>query len=541
VGQTADVEIDDPGARRAVEFLLQATRRRLGMDAAYLSEITQTEQVFLATTGTSADAFGIEPGGRIPLGDTYCQHVLATDASFVIRDTRTEPLVADIDDRGIGAYVGVPVRDPSGRLFGTLCCVHHEAREGLAARDIAVVETLADILGLHLDQLARHRESLEWLAAQVADLTDVMEDRDLQVEVFRHMVDSSLNVMLLLDASSLSVEYANLVAAELVGRDRTELLGRAPWELHTCWDEDALRTRLAELQRDGAQPITYTLPATGGAPSLDVAVQRIPRPGGGAYILWKGHDVDSHQAAAEGLRAALAREQEAMEQLRDLDRTRRAFLNAVSHELRTPLTTVKGVAELLHRGAYAPEDSPALLERLVANANRLDRLLSDLLELNRFAHGRLDLQREPVELADLVRDAVEEVEFGDHPLELQLDPVTIEVAPVKVERIVTNLVLNAVTHTPPTTPITVTLTAGQQGALLAVSDRGDGIPPVERDQIFAPFHQGTTAPAHRPGTGIGLSLVSAFAQLHGGRAWVDDTPGGGATFKVSIPMRSGSS
>lgn len=535
MGQTTGHEIDDPGARRAVEFLLQATRRRLAMDAAYLSELTPTEQIFVATTRRSAAAFGVEPGGRVPLADTYCQHVLATDAPFVIRDTDTEPRVADIANRGIAAYVGVPVRAPHGGVLGTLCCVHREARQELADHDVAVMETLADILGLHLEQLAHHRASLGWLTAQVAELTEDMEDRDLQIEVFQHMVDRSLNMMLLLDASTLSIVYANLTAAELVGRDRSDLLEQVPWELHACWDEATLRAQVDELQRDGAPPITTTIPAVAGAPSLDVEVQRIARPGGGAYILWKGHDVDSHQAAAEGLRAALSREQAAAEQLRELDRTRSAFLDAVSHELRTPLTALKGVAELLQRGSHPPETAEGLLERLVVNADRLDRLLGDLLELNRFTHGASRLQREPVELAALVRAAVAEVELGDHPLELHLDPVTVEVAPVKVERIVTNLVTNAVIHTPAATPITVTLSAEPDGALVTVSDRGDGIPPVEREQIFAPFHQGGTAPAHRPGTGIGLSLVTAFAQLHGGRVWVEDTPGGGATFRVLLP------
>ncbi len=264
MGQTAGHEIDDPGARRAVEFLLQAARRRLAMDAAYLSELTPTEQIFVATTGPSAAAFGVEPGGRVPLADTYCQHVLATDAPFVIRDTDAEPRVADIPNRGIAAYVGVPVRAPHGEVFGTLCCVHHEARQELADHDLAVMETLADILGQHLEQLARHRASLGWLAAQVAELTEVMEDRDLQIEVFQHMVDRSLNVMLLLDASTLSIAYANLTAAELVGRDRSDLLEQVPWQLHACWDETTLRAQVVELQHDGAPPITTTIPAVAG-------------------------------------------------------------------------------------------------------------------------------------------------------------------------------------------------------------------------------------------------------------------------------------
>jgi signal transduction histidine kinase len=105
----------------------------------------------------------------------------------------------------------------------------------------------------------------------------------------------------------------------------------------------------------------------------------------------------------------------------------------------------------------------------------------------------------------------------------------------KVERIVENLLVNAARHTPPDCGIWVKVSAADGGVLIVVEDQGAGVPEELRETIFEPFRQGPDAPAHSPGVGIGLSLVARFAQLHGGRAWVEDRPGGGASFKVFLP------
>jgi signal transduction histidine kinase len=113
--------------------------------------------------------------------------------------------------------------------------------------------------------------------------------------------------------------------------------------------------------------------------------------------------------------------------------------------------------------------------------------------------------------------------------------VTIEADPAKVERIVENLIANAARHTGPRISIWVRVWAEPDGAVIAVEDDGPGVPPELQHAIFEPFRQGPTASPHSPGTGIGLSLVSMFADLHGGRAWVQDRDGGGASFRVFLP------
>jgi two-component system, OmpR family, sensor histidine kinase MtrB len=104
-----------------------------------------------------------------------------------------------------------------------------------------------------------------------------------------------------------------------------------------------------------------------------------------------------------------------------------------------------------------------------------------------------------------------------------------------VERIVENLVVNAARHTEAGTAIWVRVEPRPDGVLLVVEDEGPGVPAQLREQIFQPFHQGRNVADHAPGSGIGLALVAQFASLHDGRAWIEDRPGGGASFRVFLP------
>jgi PAS domain S-box-containing protein len=262
---------------------------------------------------------------------------------------------------------------------------------------------------------------------------------------------------------------------------------------------------------------------------------------------WQGYyiDVTEQKLAEEALRQALERERHALErerqaarQLRALDEMKNTFLDAVSHELRTPLATVIGIALTLKRAGsrLAEEDTVDLMDRLVANAGKLDRLLTDLLDLDRLSKGIVAPQRSYTDLAALVsRVAQEWRQRSGRRLDVLAEPVVAWVDPAKVERIVENLLANADRHTTPDTPVWVKLARRGEGVLLAVEDAGGGVPRELRATLFEPFRQGPGARAHTPGVGIGLSLVARFAELHGGQAWVQDRPGGGASFRVLLP------
>jgi signal transduction histidine kinase len=214
------------------------------------------------------------------------------------------------------------------------------------------------------------------------------------------------------------------------------------------------------------------------------------------------------------------------------------FLQAVSHDLRTPLTTILGIALTLeHRAAGLPaHDQADLLHRLSANARRLDRLLGDLLDLDRLARGTLSPRRQLIDLGALAQRVVADAGVTDeHPVVVDVPPLRLAADAPKLERIVENLVVNAAKHTQAGTTIWVRLETREDGVVLLVEDEGPGVPAQLREQIFQPFHQGRNVADHAPGSGIGLALVAQFANLHGGRAWVQERPGGGASFRVFLP------
>jgi signal transduction histidine kinase len=116
---------------------------------------------------------------------------------------------------------------------------------------------------------------------------------------------------------------------------------------------------------------------------------------------------------------------------------------------------------------------------------------------------------------------------------MEADAVVASVDPAQVERIIENLLVNVIRHCPPEAPVWVRSRRGPNGVLLMVEDGGKGVPDRLKKTLFEPFRRGDDNAAS-PGSGIGLSLVARFAELHGGRAWIDDRPGGGASFCVLL-------
>ena len=249
-------------------------------------------------------------------------------------------------------------------------------------------------------------------------------------------------------------------------------------------------------------------------------------------------DITERKLAEQALRESEQREREAAERLRALDEMKNTFLAAVSHELRSPLTSILGLSLTLERTRDLNEDDRGdLLERLAANARKLDRLLKDLLDIDRLNRGIVEPAYRVTDVGALARRTVETLDpLADRAVIVQVEPVVMSADPAKVERIVENLLMNAARHTAPDRRIWLRVEALDQGVLIAVDDDGDGVPSDLWSAIFEPFRQGPTAAAHAPGTGIGLSLVARFAELHGGRAWVEDREGGGASFRVFLPQ-----
>jgi PAS domain S-box-containing protein len=260
----------------------------------------------------------------------------------------------------------------------------------------------------------------------------------------------------------------------------------------------------------------------------------------GAPKFWQGIyiDITAMKRAEAELSNALGREREASEGLRALDEMKNTFLQAVSHDLRTPLAAILGLAITLERDEVALESEEVrdLAGRIASNSRKLDRMVGDLLDLDRLSRGIVEPNLQLVDLGAIVGDLAHQLDVAEgREVALDIEPVTIPVDPPKVERIVENLLANTVRHTPEGTRVWIRIRGTDGGALITVEDDGPGVPGDLQEAVFEAFRQAPSQSSHSPGAGIGLALVARFAELHRGRAWVEDRDGGGASFRVFLP------
>ena len=238
--------------------------------------------------------------------------------------------------------------------------------------------------------------------------------------------------------------------------------------------------------------------------------------------------------------------QRQIRQLEELSRLQRRFVSDVSHELRTPLTTVRMAADLLHeaRDDFDPVARRSV-ELLQNELNRFEALLADLLEISRFDAGAAALERDEVDLRDLVSRIVEGSRtLLDHrgtalTMRMPDEPVTAMVDQRRIERILRNLVGNAIEHSEGR-PIEIVAAVNDDAVAVAVRDHGVGFRPEEAALVFGRFWRADPARARTTGgTGLGLSISLEDARLHGGGLDAWGSPGNGAWFRLTLPRRAG--
>ena len=228
---------------------------------------------------------------------------------------------------------------------------------------------------------------------------------------------------------------------------------------------------------------------------------------------------------------------ETTRRLAALDELKNSVLTALSHELRTPLAAILGASLTLERagGRMSEEVTADLLRGLSSSARKLDRLLTNVLDLEQLDRGTIPLNRQPFDIASLLEQVAARWRKDTPWPQVCASSTTVWLDRDKVERIVDELLANTVRHTPQGAPVWIRADREGTGLRLVVEDAGPGVPSEIRTSVFERFRHGDTAPSYSPGLGIGLSLVLRLAHLHGGTAWVEDRPGGGASFQVVLP------
>ena len=230
--------------------------------------------------------------------------------------------------------------------------------------------------------------------------------------------------------------------------------------------------------------------------------------------------------------------------LREEHRRKDEFLAMLCHELRNPLAPLVICIEMLKRPGIGPSQAARSLEIAGRQAAQLSRLVEDLMDVSRVSRGRIELRREPVSVATAVTDAVETsralMESRGHRIHVELtpDPLVVSADAVRLGQILANLLHNAAKYTDPGGRIDVRVTSEGRDAVISVSDTGIGIAPATLPHVFELFTQAPVALSRaQGGMGIGLTLVRALAELHGGRVSAhSDGIGKGSRFTVRLPL-----
>jgi two-component system OmpR family sensor kinase len=237
------------------------------------------------------------------------------------------------------------------------------------------------------------------------------------------------------------------------------------------------------------------------------------------------------------LNAMLDRLERAFAERRASEERLRVFIADASHELRTPLASIRGYAELFRIGAARePADTEKAMRRIEEEAARMGVLVEDLLTLARLDEVR-DAPRVEVDLAALARDAVDDARAiaPDRRIELDAEPATVLGDADQLRQVLGNLLRNALAHTPPHTLVEVSLRTGGGEAVIEVRDHGPGLPTDDPAALFERFWRAEVGRARgKGGAGLGLAIVAAIVDAHGGRVSAANAPGGGASFVVGL-------
>ena len=293
---------------------------------------------------------------------------------------------------------------------------------------------------------------------------------------------------------------------------------------------------LTPAEADQVRPLGTDLVLAVRGSNLAAEDQRVLN----AFVAQLSAAIDRRQISARAAQATA---------LAEANELRSALLQAVSHDLRTPLAGIKASASSLRQFdiAWSDVDRDEFLRTIEDETDRLTTLVGNLLDMSRIQSGAVTPVTRVVGLEEVVPAALAGLGERAHKVEVDvpesLPPVRAD--PALLERVVANLVDNAVAHSPETSPVRVE--AGQVGAhvLIRVVDRGPGIPPADRDRIFQPFQRLGDAPSRRPsagdrggvaGVGLGLAVARGFTHAMGGELIVDDTPGGGTTMVVELKV-----
>ena len=228
--------------------------------------------------------------------------------------------------------------------------------------------------------------------------------------------------------------------------------------------------------------------------------------------------------------------------LEQVEQSRRQLTADIAHELRTPLTIIEGTVEGILDDVFEADNEH--LNSIKEQTLLLTHLINDLRDISLAESGQLTLNVQSTDIVDLAERVISSYQPNAGEKNIRLDmssPISsleIEVDPVRIEQVISNLLRNAIHHTPAGGSITVTLGRVDNSLELSVSDTGEGINPDDLPHVFERFYRsGTSRSRNEGGTGLGLAIAKQMVEAHGGTVTVESTPGKGSTFRISLPIK----
>ena len=533
---------------RLLDELLLRIREALGSDtAAFLLLDEETnELVARAAHGIEEE---VEAGTRIPVGKGFAGKIAAERRTVAIPDVdHGDVLNPILRERGIKSLLGAPLL-VRGQVTGVVH-VGTLTPRAFTDEDAELLQLAADRAALAVD----HGRAFD------AERTVAERLRRLQVVTDVALADLAtgdlLNELVVRVREILEVDTCAILLLDDAGRT---LVARAAAGLE---EEVEAGVRIPVgggfAGRVAAEARTVLLPDVDHAEVLNpILREKGIKTLLGAPLLARGRllgvihvgsltprtftpeEIDLLETAAE--RAALGLERALIhERLIELDRVRNRFVALASHELRTPAAAVLGSALTLEArwADLTAEQQSALRTMLAEQAQRLASLLEQLLDLSRLDTHSIEIRPERRRMRELVERALAHVADDRRAdVEIDVDPaLEADVDPVAVERIVANLVSNALRHGAPPVVITSAESDADGELRLVVEDGGAGVPADVRSRVFEEFARSTLA-AGTPGSGLGLAIARSYANAHGGELVLDENGDRGARFRLVLPAR----
>lgn len=354
-------------------------------------------------------------------------------------------------------------------------------------------------------------------------------------ETFRLLVESVIDyAIFVLDPDGV-VRTWNAGAERLKGYAQDEIVGRhySTFYPPEYLAEDLPATLLRRAREEGrAEHSGWRVRRDGTRFWADVVITALYDEDGEHTGFAKvTRDMTEAHETAEAREQALEDQRDAVARLQDLDRWRRDFVTAVVHDLQNPVTAILGFAALLP-DETDPAERANITERIRSNGRSLQHLIGNLRADVSLTEGQISLSPEPLDLRRSVADVLADMAplLHGRAVEVGVPEVEVEVDGHALERILRNLIGNAVKHTDPGSRIRVSGSVGDEHVTVSVEDEGEGVPDDVLPRIFERFETGS-----RDGMGLGLSVVRQYVELHGGTVAASNRPEGGASFRFTLP------